>query len=72
MSDRERANALLAQVPDYQIRVIIAYLQGVIDASADIPNDETIAAMKELDEGKGQVFTGSTADMIASILAEED
>ncbi len=72
MSDRERATALLAQVPDHQIRIIIAYLQGVIDASADIPNDETIAAMKELDAGGGEVFTGSTADMISAILAEED
>ena len=56
MSDRERANALLAQVPDYQIRIIIAYLQGVIDASADIPNIETIAAIEALERGEGESF----------------
>lgn len=72
MSDRERAAALLAQVPDNRIQIIIAYMQGVIDSSSDVPNDETIAAMKELDAGGGEVFTGSTADMISAILAEED
>ena len=56
MSERERANALLAQVPDYQIRIIIAYLQGVIDASADIPNIETIAAIEALERGEGESF----------------
>ena len=71
MSERQIASALLDRVPDYKIAFVIAYLQG-LTAGEDIPNDETMAAMKELDEGRGQVFTGSTADMFAAILAEED
>ena len=70
MSDREKASALLAQVPDYQIRVIIAYLQGIIDASADIPNDETIAAIEALERGEGETFDGSTEDFIKMMLED--
>ena len=66
MSDRERANALLAQVPDYQIRIIIAYLQGVIDASADIPNDETIKAIEALERGEGESFD-TVEDLFADL-----
>ena len=71
MSERERVNKLLDQVPDYKLAFVIAYLQG-LTAGEDIPNEETIQAMKELEEGGGEVFTGSTADMFARILAEED
>ena len=70
MSDKEKASALLEQVPDYQIKVNIAYLQGVIDASSSMPNDETIEAMKEYDSGTGQRYSGSTADIFSFVLAE--
>ena len=72
MSDREKASALLDQVPDYQIKVIIAYLQGVIDASSSMLNEDTVEAMKEYDGGIGQRYSGSTADIFASVLAEAD
>ena len=71
MSERERASVLLKYVPDYKIALVIAYLQG-LTAGEDIPNDETIAAMKEFDQGTGQRYSGSTADIFASVLAEED
>lgn len=48
MSDRERATQLLAQIPDYKMSIIIAYMQGVIDGE-DSPryNQETEDAMQE-------------------------
>lgn len=35
---------------------------------ARIPNEETIAAMAELDEGKGERYGGPTADILNSML----
>ena len=67
MSDRERAQQLLDNVPDYKIQYVIAYLQGVT-AGEDIPNDETIAAMEELERGEGEHFSGSTEDFFKTIL----
>ena len=56
MSDRERAAALLDRLPDYQMRIVVGILQGIIDATEDIPNDETIAAIEELERGDGVKF----------------
>lgn len=69
MSDREKATALLARIPDCKIDVVIAYLQGVCDA-VDIPNAETVGAMNELDAGGGKLFTGNTEDLFADLLSE--
>lgn len=71
MSDREKATALLERIPDYQIKIIIAYLQGVLDASGDIPNDDTISAIEELETGGGEHFSGSTADLFAKLMEDE-
>ena len=38
----------------------------------EIPNDETIAAIKELDNGGGEHFTGSTEEFFKKILSEPD
>jgi hypothetical protein len=51
--------------------------QAIADAqTTETPNAETFEAMKEVDEmirtGKGEHFTGSTSDFLASILAGED
>lgn len=80
MSELERASALLRMVPQYKLGYAIAYLQGLIaDVAADqedIPNAETIASMEEIKEmirtGSGERWQGSTADLFASILAEDD
>lgn len=71
MSEREKAVSMLDTLPDYQIRLVIAYIQGMVDASEDIPNDETIAAINELESGGGTRFIGSTADLFSSILTED-
>lgn len=41
MSDRERAKALLAQIPDYKIEIVLAYLQGIYDATVETTDSET-------------------------------
>ena len=71
MSNRERAMRLLEAVPDYKIEYVIAYLQGVTagnEISEKIPNDETIEAMQELENGGGTVFEGSAHDFISAML----
>lgn len=73
MSEKERASTLLESVPDYKIGYVIAYLEGLIaDESASVPNAETIAAMQELDNGGGTLYTGSTADIFAMLEQEAD
>ena len=67
MSDRERAGALLDQIPDHQIRIIIAYMQGMLAASGDdTPNDETIAAIESLERGEGKSFD-TVEDLFADL-----
>lgn len=38
----------------------------------EIPNAETIATIKELDNGGGEHFTGSTEELFKKILSEPD
>ena len=54
MSDREKAKHL-------------AYLQGVFDGVSETPNKETIAAFKEIEEGGGHLFSGSTEDLFIEL-----
>ncbi|WP_418540648.1 hypothetical protein [Massilistercora timonensis] len=56
MSDREMAMQLLEAVPDYQIRYVIAFLQKIVTAGDGIPNEETIKAMREMENGGGECF----------------
>ena len=73
LSEKERASTLLESVPDYKIGYVIAYLEGLIaDESASVPNAETIAAMQELDNGGGTLYTGSTSDIFAMLDREAD
>ncbi len=69
MSDRERAIQLLEEVPDYKIKYVIAYLQGVT-AGEDEPNLETKEAMRELEEGNGEEFKGSTSKFLQMMLED--
>ncbi|EOS38713.1 hypothetical protein D3Z53_12040 [Lachnospiraceae bacterium] len=71
MSNRERAMQLLEAVPDYKIEYVIAYLQGVTagdEILEKIPNEETVEAMQELENGGGTVFEGSAHDFISAML----
>ena len=40
------------------------------DVADEIPNAETIAAIKELDNGGGEHFTGSTEEIVKKLLDE--
>ncbi len=76
MSNREKAVAIIDSFPDDQLGNVIAMLQtmkrAIEDAlTADTPNAATIAAMQELDNGGGEVWTGSTKDFFAMLDAED-
>ena len=71
MSYREYAKNLIDQIPESRLYYVISYLQGAA-VPDETPNAETLAAMEELDKGGGFVFTGSTEEMFAAILAEPE
>lgn len=75
MSDREKVFQLLDYVPDDKMSYIIGFIQGLtITENLEIPNAETLEAIKEGDEmlenGTGQRFAGSTEDFFKMILEE--
>lgn len=69
MSNREKAMQLLDAVPDYKIDYVIAYLQGMTAGEAE-PNEETIAAMQELENGGGHRFSGTTEQLFAELMED--
>lgn len=70
MSNRERVQAIVAAMPEYQIDGLLAFLSTL----EDTPNGETVAALQEVDrmiqDEAGQHFTGSTGDLFHSLLEE--
>lgn len=74
---KARADKVLAQVGVSTTEVItmlyhqIVLRQG-IPFDVRIPNAETVRAMKALDAGKGEVFTGPTAELFDQILHSRD
>ena len=70
MSEREQVYQLLDTVPDAKITYIISYIQGLTDENKSIPNKETLEAMKELEDGNGEVFEGSTSDFLKMMLED--
>lgn len=69
MSYKELAKNLIDQIPDSKMYYIVAYLQGAA-IPEEIPNAETIESMKELDNGGGTLFTGSTEDLFTELMEE--
>lgn len=69
MSNRERAVQLLNSIDDEKMIYVVGILEN-LTSFADIPNEETIAAFKEIDEmkknGTGQKFD-NLADLWASL-----
>ena len=70
MSEREQVYQLLDTVPDAKITYIISYIQGLTAENKSIPNKETLEAMKELEDGNGEVFEGSTSDFLKMMLED--
>ena len=72
MSNREQVIEIVNAMPERRIISLLAFLQSF----EDIPNGETIAAIKEMDEmirsGAGQHFRGKAADFFAMLDGDED
>lgn len=71
MSEREKMYQLLDTVPNNKISYIIGYIQGLTEENKDVPNAETLTAMQELENGSGEVFSGSTDDFFKMLLKED-
>lgn len=69
MSNREFAKNLIDQIPESRLFYVISYLQGAA-VPDEPPNAATIAAMRELESGGGELWTGSTEDFFAMLDAE--
>lgn len=80
MSNREQILQAINNMPESMLGYVLAYIQGLITNvtadQEDTPNAETIVAMQEVNEmirtGSGERWQGSTADLFAAILAEDD
>lgn len=75
MSDKERVIQLLDVLPAYKMGYVLAYVQGLSvqsESDMDIPNDETTAAFDEIENGGGTVFQGSTNDLFASLMEDDN
>lgn len=71
MSTREFAKTLIDQIPDSRLFYVVAYLQGAAIPD-ETPNGETLEAMAELDNGGGYRFGGSTEQLFAELMEEDD
>lgn len=67
MRYKELAKNLIDQIPDSKMYYIVAYLQGAA-VPEEIPNAETIASIKELENGGGTLFSGSTEDLFTKLM----
>lgn len=69
MSNREFAKNLIDQIPESRLFYVISYLQGAA-VPDETPNAATVAAMRELESGGGELWTGSTEDFFAMLDVE--
>lgn len=69
MSNKEKAIQLLDQIPESKMYYIIGILEGAAIPDEE-PNKETIEAMRELENGGGEVFKGTAHDFISSMLED--
>lgn len=69
MSYKEFAKNLIDQIPDSKMYYVVAYLEGVA-VPEERPNAETIDSIKELENGGGALFTGSTEDLFSKLMEE--
>ena len=71
MSNRERVIEIVNTMPEYRLAGLLAFLQSY----EEVPNETTIAAMREVDEmirtGSGQHFKGSAEEFFAMLDAED-
>lgn len=75
MSNREQVLQMVNTMPEYKIDGLLGFLRAFLYDDEDIPNAETIAALKEGDEmlrtGSGQHFQGTAKEFFAMLDAED-
>lgn len=71
MSYKELAKQLIDQIPENKMYYIVAYLQGAAIPD-ETPNPETIEAFTELDNGGGTSYTGSTENLFAKLMEDDE
>ena len=71
-STRIRAEKLLGQSYVQQLRKGELISWAALNTVCRLLDAETIAAIKELDNGGGEHFTGSTEELFKKILSEPD
>lgn len=69
MSNREFAKTLIDQIPEGRLYYVIAYLQGAA-VPEETPNEDTISAFAELEDGGGHRFSGSTEELFSELMEE--
>lgn len=69
MSNRELAKSLIDQIPESRLFYVVAYLQGAAIPD-EIPNDETLEAMEELNGGGGYRFIGATDQLFSQLMED--
>lgn len=67
MSNREYAKNLIDQIPESKLFYIIAYLQGAA-VPDETPNNETLEAFAELNNGGGISYSGTTEGLFAELM----
>ena len=72
MSSRDQVFQIVDAMPEYKVDVLLDFLRVFMGGQEDIPNAETIAAIQELENGGGEVWTGSTEDLFAMLDAEDE
>ncbi len=69
MSERDLAKSLIDQIPESNLYAIIAYLREAVIPD-ETPNAKTLAAFKELDNGGGYRFAGSTERLFSELMED--
>ena len=72
MSSKDQVFQIVDSMPEYKVDVLLDFLRVFMGGQEDVPNAETIAAIQELENGGGEVWTGSTEDLFAMLDAEDE
>lgn len=64
MSDREKAVELIGTLDESQIHLVFNFMRFLKSEYSETPNAETLEAMNELEQGKGQDFSGTTKEFM--------
>jgi len=67
MNNRDLAKTLIDQIPESKL----VYLQETITTDT-VPNQETLQAFAELDNGGGSLCSGSTEELFTELMEEDE